>query len=235
MMTIMPSPNSTANLVIEIALEKIHEPAFYEILFPANSPTEQEFLPDVTVKVRPLDELGEAYELITGVAQCRFARTRGARSIYAVVKEMTDEEARCYATDDMLREAAIATTRSTIQLLVAARDNETYGGQWNVERITGLLGVKKSTYTHAWSSLKYLCDELQKADPGAKELGLAELVALAIRRDFMPSFTSLYTGRLSVDKFYREYYRRSEVALERSRQQREAKTKSVLKKWNDLR
>ncbi len=219
----MPSPNSTTNTVIEIVLEKLNEPAFYEILFPVSSPTEQEFLPNLTVKVRPLDAIGEAYEIITGVAQCRIARARGERTIYANVKEMTDEEARRHATDDVLRAAALATTRSTIQLLVAARDNEKYGGEWTVERITSLLGIKKSTYTHAWSSLIYLCDELQKADPGAKELGLAELVALAIRRDFMPPFTALYTGRLSVDKFYREYYRRSEVALERSRRQRDAK------------
>jgi len=222
----MPSAKSTTHPAIEIALEKIHEPAFYDILFPVNSATEQEFLPDVTIKVRPLDELGEAYELITGIAQCRFARAEGERTIHAVVKEMTDEEARRYATDDVLRVAAIATTRSTIQLLVAARDNETHGGEWNVERITGLLGVKKSTYTHAWSCLIYVCDELQKADPCAKELGLAELVALAIRRNFMPAFTALYTGRLTVDKFYRDHYRKSEVALERSRRQREAKAEN---------
>jgi hypothetical protein len=209
--------------VIEIALEKIHEPAFYEILFPVNSPTEQEFLPDVTFRVRPLDAVGKAYEIVIGVAQCRFARARGERTIYANVKEMTEEEARRYATDDVLRAAAIATTRSTVQLLVAARDNEKHGGEWTVERITSLLGIKKSTYTHACSSLKYVCEELQKADPGAKELGLAELVALALRRDFMPPFTLLYTGRLSVDKFYRDHYRKSEVALERSRRQREAK------------
>jgi hypothetical protein len=214
---------STANSVIEIPLEKINEPDFYEILFPVNSPTEQEFLPDVTLKVRPLDELGKAYEIVTGVAQCRFARARGERTIYALVKEMTNEEARRYATDDVLRAAALATTRNTVQLLVAARDNEKYGGAWTVERITSLLGVKKSTYTHAWSSLKYVCEELQKADPGAKDLGLAELVALAIRRNFMPAFTALYTGRLTVDKFYRDHYRKSEVALERNRRQREAK------------
>lgn len=223
----MPPPISSANPVIKIPLEKIHEPSFYEILFPVNSPAEEEeFLPDVTVKVRPLDELGEAYEIVTGVAQCRFARAEGERTIYAVVKEMTEEEARCYATDDVLRAAALATTRNTVQLLVAARDNATYGGAWNVELLTSLLGVKKSTYTHAWSSLKYVCEELQKADPGTKGLGLAELVALAFRRDFMPAFTSLYTGRLSVDKFYRDYYRKSEVALERSRRQREAKAES---------
>jgi hypothetical protein len=222
----MPSAKSTTHPPIEIALEKIHEPAFYNILFPVNSPTEQEFLPDVTIQVRPLDELGEAYELITGVAQCRFARARGEKTIYAVVKEMTESEARRYATDDVLRAAALATTRNTVQLLVAARDNEEYGGAWNVERITVLLGVKKSTYTHAWSCLIYVCDELQKADPCAKELGLAELVALAIRRNFMPAFTALYTGRLSVDKFYRDYYRKSEVALERSRQQRAAKAEN---------
>jgi hypothetical protein len=222
-MLFMRPPISAANPVIEIALEKIHEPSFYEILFPVNSPTEHDCLPDITVKVRPLEQGAEAYEIVTGVAQCRFARTRGERTIYALVKEMTESEARRYATDEVLRAAALATTRNTVQLLVAARDNETHGGEWNVERITGLLGVKKSTYTHAWSSLKYVCDELQKADPGAKELGLAELVALAIRRDFMPPFTALYTGRLSVDKFYRDYYRQSEIALERSRRQREAK------------
>lgn len=222
---IMPSPNSTANPVIKIALEKLHEPTFYEILFPIDSPPEQDVLPDGTVKVRPLDSVGKAYEIITGVAQCRFARARGEGTIYALVKEMTESEARRYATDEVLRAAATATTRSTVQLLVAARDNETHGGEWNVERLTGLLGVKKSTYTHAWSSLKYVCAELQKADPGAKELGLAELVALAIRRDFMPPFTALYTGRLSVDKFYRDCYGKSEEALERSRRQREAKTK----------
>jgi hypothetical protein len=209
--------------VIEIGLEKIREPSFYEILFPVHSPTEQEILPDVAVKVRPLDAMGETYEIITGVVQCRVAVARGERTIYASVKEMTDEEARRYATDEVLRAAALATTRNTVQLLVAARDNEKYGGAWTVERITGLLGVKKSTYTHAWSCLKYLCAELQKADLSAKELGLAELVALAIRRDFMPPFTALYTGRLSVDKFYRDHYRQSEVALERSRRQREAK------------
>jgi hypothetical protein len=70
----MPPPISAANPVIEISLEKLHEPSFYEILFPFNSPGEQEFLPDVTVKVRPLDNRGEAYEIITGVAQCRLAR-----------------------------------------------------------------------------------------------------------------------------------------------------------------
>jgi hypothetical protein len=225
-MTIMPSPNSTTNPVIEIVLEKLNEPSFYEILFPVNLPGKQEFLPDATVKVRPLDAIGETYEIITGVAQCRFARAKGERTIYALVKEMTDEEARRYATEDVLRAAATATTRSTVQLLVAARDNEKHGGEWTVERITDLLGIKKSTYTHASSSLKYVCEELQKADPDSKELGLAELVALALRRDFMPAFTLLYTGRLSVDKFYRDHYRKSEVALERSRRQREAKAEN---------
>lgn len=42
----------------------------------------------------------------------------------------------------------------------------------------------------------------------------------------MPAFTALYTGRLTVDKFYRDYYGKSEVALERSRRQRAAKAEN---------
>jgi hypothetical protein len=138
---------------------------------------------------------------------------------------MTSEEARRCATDDLLRASALLKTRSTVQLLVAAKDNEDHGGEWNVERLTSLLAIKKSTYTHAWSSIKYVCDELRKVEPETGEMGLAELVARAIRRDFMPPFTDLYTGRMTVNKFYREHYHNSEVAQERSRQQREAKSK----------
>jgi hypothetical protein len=224
--SIMPRSVTNKNLVLDISLEHLREPTFYDVLFPVELTTQQKLLLDTTVKVRPLDTTNYVFEIVTGVEQCRFAREQGAQTILAVIKEMTAEEARRHATDDLLRASALLKTRSTVQLLIAAIDNTEQGGEWSVERLTSLLGIKKSTYTHAWSCIKYVCDELCKVEPSTDEMGLAELVSLAIRRDFMSLFTDLYTGRMTVNKFYREHYRKSEVAQERSRQQREAKSKS---------
>lgn len=58
---------------------------------------------------------------------------------------------------------------------------------------------------------------------------MAELVALAVRRNFLPTFTELYTGRMTVNRFYRDVYKASEVGQERSRQQQEAKGKRKLR------
>lgn len=95
------------------------------------------------------------------------------------------------------------------------------------------MKIKKSTYAHAWSSVGYVCDELRKRDPEAARLGLAELVALAVRDNFMPAFTELYAGRMSVDRFYRDVYQVSDVARRRSQEQREAKNAKRPRKPRD--
>jgi hypothetical protein len=212
-------------LVVELELEKLKEPTFYEVLFGAASIAEQDLPQDAILKVRPLEPAGSAYEIVVGVEQYRAALGRGARTVAVIVKEMTEDEARRYATDEFLRAAASSSARSVVQLLVAAKDNEARGGDWGVERLTKALGIKRSTYTHAWSSVVFVCDLLRRSEPEAAHLGLAELVALAVRKNFLPAFTELYTGRMTVNRFYRDVYKASEVGQERSRQQQEAKGK----------
>jgi hypothetical protein len=225
----MPPPVSET-LLVELELKQLKEPTFYAVLFGLNATVEQDLLPDEITKVRPLNTRGDSYEIITGVERYRLACEQGAQTITAVVKDMTEEEARRYATDEFLRSAAFS-SRSLIQLLVIAKDNEGRGGDWGVERLTQFLKIKRSTYTHAWSSISFVCDLLRSSDPEAAQLGLAELVALAVRKNFLPEFTDLYAGRMSVDRFYREVYRASELGRRRSQQQREAKSKKRL--WRD--
>lgn len=221
----MGVPAGVGTLLVELELEKLKEPAFYEVLFGASSITEQDLLSDAILKVRPLEPTGHAYEIVVGVEQYRAALRQGARTVAVIVKEMTEDEARRYATDVFLRAAASSSARSVVQLLVAAKDNEARGGEWGVERLTKALGIKRSTYAHAWSSVSFVCDQLQRSEPEAAHLGLAELVALAVRKNFLPAFTNLYMGRMSVNRFYRDIYQVSEVGKERSRQQQEAKGK----------
>jgi hypothetical protein len=216
-------------LVVELELEELKEPAFFEVLFGAASIAQQDLHPDSIIKVRSLAPTGHAYEIVVGVEQYRSALRQGARTVAVIVKEMTEDEARRYATDEFLRAAASSSARSVVQLLVAARDNEARGGDWGVERLTKALGIKRSTYAHAWSSVTFVCDQLRRSDPEAAHLGLAELVALAVRRNFLPAFTELYTGRMTVNRFYRDAYKASEVGQERSRQQQEAKGKRKLR------
>jgi hypothetical protein len=221
----MGVPAGVGSLVVELELEKFKEPAFYEVLFGAASIAEQDLPQDAIIKVRPLEPAGSAYEIVVGVEQYRAALRRGARTVAVIIKEMTEDEARRCATDEFLRAAASSSARSVVQLLVAAKDNEARGGEWGVERLTKALGIKRSTYTHAWSSAGFVCDRLRRSDSEAAHLGLAELVALAVRKNFLPAFTELYTGRMTVNRFYREVYKASEVGQERSRQQQEAKGK----------
>lgn len=225
----MRAPAGVGTLVVELELENLKEPAFYEVLFSAASTAEQSLLPDAIIKVRPLEPAGHAYEIVVGVEQYRSALKQGTRTVAVIVKEMTEDEARRYATDEFLRAAASSSARSVVQLLVAAKDNEARGGDWGVERLTKALGIKRSTYAHAWSSVSFVCDQLRQSGPGAVDLGLAELVALAVRSNFLPKFTELYTGRMSVNRFYRDVYQASEVGRERSRQQQEAKGKCKLR------
>ena len=117
-------------------LEKLREPAFYEILFDLNSVADQKYLPDEVLKVRLLDPSQQIYEIVTGVEQYRAARRQGVRTVVAVVKEMSDDEARRFATDEFLLAAASTSARSVVQLLIAAKDNEARGGNWGVERLT---------------------------------------------------------------------------------------------------
>lgn len=217
-------PSISEKLVVELELKQLKEPTFYAILFGLNAPIGQDLLPDQIIRVRPLDPRGDSYEIVTGVERYRLACEQGASTITAVVRDMTEDEARRYATDEFLRSAAFS-ARSLIQLLVIAKDNEGRGGDWGVERLTKFLKIKKSTYTHAWSSVSFVCDLLRSSDPEAAHLGLAELVALAVRKNFLPEFTDLYAGQMSVDRFYREVYRASELGRRRSQQQREAKSK----------
>lgn len=214
--------------IIELNLENLREPAFYEVLFGASTIIEQDSLPDKILQVRLLNPKTQVYEIITGVEKFRAARRHDIQTVAAVVKEMDDDQARRWATDEFLRAAASTAARSVVQLLVAAKDNEAYGGDWGVDRLTKLLGIKKSTYTHAWSCISFVCEELRRSDPEAARLGLAELVALAVRSNFIPEFTDLYLGRSSVNKFYRQVYQASELGRERSRQQRDAKGRSKL-------
>lgn len=216
-------------LVVELELEKLKEPAFYEVLFGATSIAEQDLPQDAILKVRPLEPAGSAYEIVVGVEQYRAALRQGARAVAAIIKEMTEDEARRYATDEFLRAAASSSARSVVQLLVAAKDNEARGGDWGVERLTKALGVKTSTYAHAWSSVSFVCDQLRRSEPKAAHLGLAESVALAVRRNFLPAFTELYAGRMTVNRFYRDVYKPSEIGQEKSRQQQEAKGKRKLR------
>lgn len=228
----MQSPFSEA--IVQLEVGKLREPAFYEILFAPNSAAEQDFPPDRIIQVRPLDPAGRSYEIVTGVEQYRAARRQGARAVAAVVKELSEEESRRYATDEFLRTAAFTSARSVVQLLIAAKDNVARGGNWSVERLTQLLGVKKSTYTHAWSNVNFVCEELRRSDPGAAHLPLPELVAMAVRTNFLPEFTELYAGRMTVNRFYRQVYQASGVGRERSRQQREAKGRNKSRGDADL-
>jgi hypothetical protein len=214
--------------IVELNVGSLHEPAFYEILFSSGLVIEQDFLAERILQVRLLDPETQVYEIITGVEQFRAARKLGIQAVPAIVKEMDQDEARRCATDEFLRAAASTAGRSVVQLLVAAKDNETHGGDWSVDRLTKLLGIKKSTYTHAWSGVSFVCEELRRSNSEAANLGLAELVALAVRSNFLPEFTALYLGRISVNKFYREVYQASELGRERSQQQREAKSKNKL-------
>jgi hypothetical protein len=225
----MGVPAGVESLVVELELKKLKEPAFYEVLFGATSIAEQDLLQDAILKVRPLEPAGSAYEIVVGVEQYRAALRQGARAVAAIIKEMTEDEARRYATDEFLRAAASSSARSVVQLLVAAKDNEARGGDWGVERLTKALGIKTSTYAHAWSSVTFVCDRLRRSEPKAAHLGLADLVALAIRRNFLPAFTELYMGRMTVNRFYRDVYKASEVGQEKSRQQQEAKGKRKLR------
>jgi hypothetical protein len=179
----MPQPVSA--LLVELELQRLREPPYYKVLFGLDSAVEQDLLPDQVIRVRPLDPLGNAYEIVTGVEQVRATRRQGAQTITAIVKEMAEDEARRYATDEFLRSAAFS-SKSLIQLLVIAKDNEGCGGRWDVERLTKFLKIKKSTYTHAWSSVSFVCDSLRSSDPETAHLGLAELVALAVRKNFLP-------------------------------------------------
>lgn len=222
-------PQLVSALLVELELQRLREPPYYKVLFGPDSAVEQDLLPDQVIRVRPLDPLGNAYEIVTGVEQFRAALRQGAQTITAFVKEMAEAEARRYATDEFLRSAAFS-KKSLIQLLVIAKDNEGCGGRWDVERLTKFLKIKKSTYTHAWSSVSFVCDSLRSSDPETAHLGLAELVALAVRKNFLPAFTDLYAGRMSVNRFYREVYRESELAKLRSQQQREAKSRSRLQR-----
>jgi hypothetical protein len=228
----MPSSVSIQG-IIELNLENLREPAFYEVLFGASPVIEQDILPDKILQVRLLNPKTQVYEIITGVEQFRAARRHDIQTVAAVVKEMDDDQARRWATDEFLRAAASTAARSVVQLLVAAKDNEAYGGDWGVDRLTKLLRIKKSTYTHAWSCISFVCEELRRSDPEAASLGLAELVASAVRSNFIPEFTALYLGRISVNKFYSQVYQASELGKERSRQQRDAKGRSKLQSGRD--
>lgn len=225
----MGVPAGVGSLVVELELGKLKEPTFYEVLFAATSIAEQDLLQDAVLKVRPLKPAGSAYEIVVGVEQYRAALRQGARAVAAVVKEMTEDEARRYATDEFLRAAASSSARSVVQLLVAAKDNEARGGEWGVERLTKALGIKTSTYAHAWSSVTFVCDRLRRSEPEAAHLGLAELVALAVRRNFLPAFTELYMGRMTINRFYQNVYKASEAGQEKSRQQQQAKGKRKLR------
>lgn len=227
----MPLSAGVGTLVLELELEKLKEPVFYEVLFGATSIVEQDLLSDAIIKVRPLEPTGHTYEIIVGVEQYWSALRQGAQTVTVIVKEMTEEEARRYATDEFLRATASSSARSVVQLLVAAKDNESRGGDWGVERLTRALGIKRSTYAHAWSSVSFICDQLRRSEPEAAHLGLAELVALAVRMNFLPAFTELYAGRMTVNRFYRDVYKASKVGQERSQQQQEAKGKCKL--WPD--
>jgi hypothetical protein len=214
--------------IVELNVDSLSEPAFYEILF-SGPLIEHDFLPDRILQVRLLDSENQVYEIITGVEQFRAARRLGIQAVAAIVKNMDEDEARRCATDEFLRAAASTAGRSVVQLLVAAKDNEAHGGDWGVDRLTKLLGIKKSTYTHAWSGVTFVCEDLKRSNPETANLDLAELVALAVRSNFLPEFTALYLGRISVNKFYREVYQASELGRERSQQQREAKSRNKLR------
>jgi hypothetical protein len=219
--------------ITELNVDSLCEPAFYEILFSSGSVIEQDFFAERILQVRLLDPETQVYEIITGVDQFRAARRLGIQAVAAIVKEMDEDEAQRCATDEFLRAAASTAGRSVVQLLVAAKDNEAHGGDWSVDRLTKLLGIKKSTYTHAWSGVSFVCEELKRSHPEATNLGLADLVALAVRSNFIPEFTALYLGRISVNKFYRQVYQASELGRERSRQQRDAKGRSKLQSSRD--
>lgn len=87
-------------------MEKLKEPTFYEVLFGATSIAEQDLLHDAILKVRPLELAGSAYEIVVGVEQYRAALRQGARAVAAIVREITEDEARRYATDEFLRAVA---------------------------------------------------------------------------------------------------------------------------------
>jgi hypothetical protein len=212
--------------LINLRIDQLSQPAYWEQLFSVGNDFNLISFPDDIIAARSLDDAGSSFELVTGIERFRLLRESGAEILPVLAVKMSAEDARVYATDEMLRRSAVAAQRSVVQLLVAARDNESRGGDWSVERITEQIKIKRSTYTHAWSSVNYVCLELQKAYPEETAgMGTTELVATAVKSDFMPSFTSLYWGRTSVDRFYRDVYLVSDLARERSRQQEEAKEK----------
>ncbi|HMF58345.1 MAG TPA: hypothetical protein VK619_18520 [Pyrinomonadaceae bacterium] len=217
-------PESTPLEIVRLPLVKLEVPVFYHDLFFATGVQVFNYPPDPIICVRPLDRGHKRFEIITGVELYILFHEQGKETIPAVITDMTDGEARVYATDHALRTAAQSERRSVVQMIVAARDNAEHGGVWSVDRLTGQIGIKRSTYTHALSSINYVCFELMRKFPVETEgLGMAELVAKAVREDFMSPFTKLYQGGMSVNKFYREYYMASDLARERSRQQQEAK------------
>jgi hypothetical protein len=118
----------------EIAVKKLVEPAFYEKLFFAHSKTGFAFLTDLPLAVRTLDERGQRYEIVLGVERYRLARKSGADTLPALVTEMSEEEARRYATGELLRIAALTASGNTVRLLIAARYNEECGGDWSVKK-----------------------------------------------------------------------------------------------------
>jgi hypothetical protein len=206
----------------EISIDRLSEPVYYADLFGHN--VYRSLTLGRIVEARRLDGHEDRYEVIVGVDLLRSAVEQGIQTLHVIILEMNHDEARRYATDRVLRLVAQAAKRNEVQLIVAARDNEEHGGDWSVDRVTKQIGIKRSTYTHAWSSINYVCTELKKKFPAeTRGLGTTELVAMAVRTDFMPSFTSLYQGRMSINKFYREHYMISDLARERSRQQQEAK------------
>jgi hypothetical protein len=222
----MSLPETTPLEIAHLPLAKLVVPDFYEKLFFAGGDYLFNYPQESLVCVRPLDERKRRYEIVAGVELFKLFHREGKETVPAVITDMTAEEARLYATDHALRTSAQSATRSVVQLIVAAKDNEGHGGVWSVDRIIEHVGIKKSTYTHAFSSINYVCLELMRKYPVETEgLGLTELVAKAVREDFMPPFTKLYRGGMSVNKFYREYYMVSDLARERSRQQQEAKAR----------
>lgn len=92
--------------IVELNVDSLREPVFYEILFNSGSVIEQDFLAERILQVRLSDPETQVYEIITGVEQFRAARRLGIQAVAAIVKEMDEDEARRCATDEFLRAAA---------------------------------------------------------------------------------------------------------------------------------
>jgi hypothetical protein len=201
----------------ELPLEELVVPSFYNDLFFAGCDRSFNYPHDPTICVRPIEGENNLYEILAGVELFHLFEREGRETAPVLITEMTADEARRYATDHALRTSAQSARRPVVQLIVAARDNEKHGGVWSVDRVMEEIRIKRSTYTHAWSSINYACLELKNQYPEKTEgLGTTELVAMAVREDFMPAFTSLYNGGMSVNKFYRDHYMLSALALERN-------------------